>query len=380
MRVLLASSMGGAGHLTPIVRVGEALRRAGHEVRLLVPPSLAAMASETGIASIVGEQPPAGFVEEVWDRMRSGGADAAYVDRELFARRCTPAMLPAARAARDIWRPDLVVREPCEYASAVVAHESAIPLVQVAISLAAIEWGVLWTVSAVLEETASGVSDTISSAPYLTSFPASVDPSPWTDTRRFHVPVASGSPLPDWWPGDRRPLVSITFGSVVGHLQESDGVFRTVLEVASQVEARVLLTVGHAVPVETLGPVPGNVHVEQWVPQDEALAHVDLVLCHGGSGTTYGALGAGVPLVICPLFADQHQNADVVEALGAGVTVDRSGATSGRVRSLGHADVEPIVTAIEQVLGDPRYRVGARRAAAEITATPTIDEVVRTQW
>ena len=52
-------------------------------------------------------------------------------------------------------------------------------------------------------------------------------------------------------------------------------------------------------------------------------------MCHGGSGTTLGALAAGLPLVIVPLFADQPANAKRVAEVGAGLVVEplREGAT-----------------------------------------------------
>jgi broad specificity phosphatase PhoE len=61
---------------------------------------------------------------------------------------------------------------------------------------------------------------------------------------------------------------------------------------------------------------------ESWVPQIEALPHAALVVCHGGSGTMLGALAAGLPLVVMPLFADQYYNARRIEALNAGISVD----------------------------------------------------------
>jgi len=54
------------------------------------------------------------------------------------------------------------------------------------------------------------------------------------------------------------------------------------------------------------------VHVEAWVPQADALAAATVVVCHGGSGTTFGTLAAGLPLVIVPMFADQPANARLV--------------------------------------------------------------------
>jgi UDP:flavonoid glycosyltransferase YjiC (YdhE family) len=43
---------------------------------------------------------------------------------------------------------------------------------------------------------------------------------------------------------------------------------------------------------------------------------------HGGSGSTLGALAAGVPLAVLPLFADQPQNARRGAEVGAGVAVE----------------------------------------------------------
>ncbi len=328
---------------------------------------------------MVGEESPRAFVDDVWDRVRAGPPDAVegLIDRDLFADRATAAMLPAARAGRDSFRPDLVVREPCEYVSAVAAHEAGIPQAQVGISLAAIEREVLDMVTPTIERHGPGVAEAVGAAPYLSSFPASLDPFPWPDTRRFRPPAPPPGALPDWWPGDDRPLVYVSFGSVVGHLAEAAGVYRTAIDAVAELSARVLVTVGRATEVSRVGPVPANTHVEQWVSQADVVAHAALVVCHGGSGTTFSALAAGVPLVLCPLFADQPRNGRVVEAAGAGlVGVSGGDDEAGGLRRLGPADVAPLRRAIERVLGEPSYRRGAESVSIEMLAAPTLDEVV----
>ena len=112
----------------------------------------------------------------------------------------------------------------------------------------------------------------------------------------------------------------MTFGSVIGHLPEATGVYGMALDAVSGLAARVLLTVGRAMDPGRGGPVPDNTHVEQWVPQSDVLTHAAVVVCHGGSGTTFGALAAGVPLVICPLFADQSMNGRLWRRRGAGLS------------------------------------------------------------
>ena len=126
----------------------------------------------------------------------------------------------------------------------------------------------------------------------------------------------------------------------------------------------------------TTDALPENTHVEQWVTQTDVLAQAALVVCHGGSGTTFGALAAGVPLVVCPLFADQPHNGRLVEAAGAGLQVTAHGDFAGVVRSLGPADVTPLRAAVERVLIDPTYRDAAARVAFEMTTVPTLEEVL----
>src|SRR4051812_37216889 len=174
MRVLLACSLGGMGHLEPLLTVGSALREIGHDPLVLVPPSLQAAVERSGLAFVVGDQPAADVVAAIWDRVRAGPEEdvVGLIDRELFADRCTAAMLGAARRVCEEWRPRLVVRESCEYASAVVACEAGIAQVQVGVSLAELEWGVLAMVEPILERYGTGVAGAIRAAPYLTRFPA----------------------------------------------------------------------------------------------------------------------------------------------------------------------------------------------------------------
>ena len=381
MRVLLGCSLGGEGHLVPLTTVGRAINRAGHEVVVVVPPAMAASAQRTGLSYRVGDEPPLAFVEEIWQRVRAGPADAVagLIDRELFADRCTRAMLPAARRARDAWRPALVVREPCEYATAIAAYEAGIAQAQVGISLASLESGVRKMVAPIIDGFAPGVAAAIGAAPYLSSFPASLDPSDWPDTRRFRSTATTAQPdtRESWWgDGAAGPLVYVTFGSVLGHLSEAIATYRCALDAVAGLPVRVLMTVGRATEVASLGFIPENTRVEQWVPQDAVLRRADLVVCHGGSGTTFGALGAGVPVVICPLFADQSRNARMVHDAGAGVVLSSENEAAGGLLGLGPADVPGLRQRIEEVLREPRYRDGARRIGVEMSSMPGLDEMV----
>jgi UDP:flavonoid glycosyltransferase YjiC (YdhE family) len=377
---VLGCSVGGSGHLMRLVSVAGALRRRGDDCVVLVPPSLMHASSRAGVRVVVGQEPAKEVVEEIWERVRTGPPErvVGLIDQELFAELATDAMLQPARSLCAEFVPDLVVRESCEYATAMAAHQSGVPQVQVGVSRARIDAGVLGDVSSSLERRCPGVTQAIRDAPYLTAFPEALDPSPWRDTRRYRDALASPSELPSWWSKlPDRPLVYVTFGTVLGTLREARGVYRAVLDAIADLPIRALMTIGHAFAAESLGQVPDNTHVEQWVPQADVFAAAQVVVCHGGSGTTNGALAAGRPLVVCPLFADQNTNADAIQRIGAGVVVRSPERPPVGVASLSDVEVAALSDAIMTCLHDPSYRHAAHRQASAIATTPSIDELVR---
>ena len=94
--------------------------------------------------------------------------------------------------------------------------------------------------------------------------------------------------------------------------------------------------------------------------QDELLARADLMICGGGHGIVSKTLLAGVPLVAVPGGGDQWEIANRVVRQGSGELV----------RPL---DADALVAAVGRVLGAPRHREAARRAAA--TAGSVADPV-----
>jgi len=380
VRVLVASTAG-AGHFNPLVPFIDALARRGDQVLIVVPPELKATVEVVGTPFRVGAAPPRPEWDAIWGRVPTVSPQemAVLVNREIFGRLCTAAMLPAVDEAVADWSPDLLLREPCEYSSAVVADRRRIPHAQVAVSQAEIEAGALDLVAPVLERYSGGIMQRIRAAPYLSRFPVALDPSPFADTRRFAEAGADRRrPLPDWWEMSDGPLVYVTFGSVAGGLPVGAAAYRAALAAVDGLEARVLLTVGRATDVAALGAVPANVHIEAWVPQGDVLATAALVVCHGGSGTTFGALAAGVPLVMVPLFADQPANARAVAGAGAGLVVIPGSGGRDTMGGLEPEDAPRIRAAIESVLGDESIRRAANHIAAEMRAFPTIDTLLAT--
>ena len=88
----------------------------------------------------------------------------------------------------------------------------------------------------------------------------------------------------------------------------------------------------------------------------------------------WGAIAAGVPVVVVPAFADQETNGRVVAR--AGTLVARAPEPDGRRRPLGPADTQAIREATGVVLADPAYRAAARQLAAEMAAAPPASAVL----
>jgi UDP:flavonoid glycosyltransferase YjiC (YdhE family) len=306
VRVLIASTAG-AGHVGPLLPFQAALEARGDEVRR------------------VTDEPAR---DERWDTFKelSRERQRLFVEREWFARTCTEALRPAIEAAFDDLRPELVLREPCEYASAIVAHERGAPFMTVAISNAEGEWGATTLTAPALPD---AVVATLREQPFLSRFPATLDPSPYPRTYRYAEAAA---------PESTRELVYASFGTVAPALGYDP--YRALLDAVDGLDVPVLLTTGAELD---LGPVPANVTVEPWVPQPDALAKAKLVVCHGGSGTVLGTLAAGLPLVIMPLFADQIANAQRLAAIGAARVV-----TPGELRdAILHPPPPPLAIAQE---------------------------------
>ena len=376
---LLFSSTSGMGHFSPLVPLIDAAVARGDDVLVVGPPKLEPVLAARDQAYRIGAAPAEAEAAAFRELLAEASPEEAegMIDREFFGRLCTAAMLPSLEEACDDWQPDLVLHETCEYAAVVAAARRGIPHAQVAISLAQVEASALAHTVPALEAHGGRIGDEIEASAYLTRFPPSVDPSPYPATRRFREtgPAEAGrppsTPLPDWWDGDEAPLVYVTFGTMAGGTVVGDAAFRAALDAVRGLPIRVLLTAGRATDIQALGDVPANVHVESWVPQADALAAATAVICHGGSGTTFGTLAAGLPLVIVPMFADQPANARLVESAGAGLAVEPTGEPQGRVGVPAPGDAPRIRQALESVLADDSYRQAAQGLAAEMSALPT---------
>jgi UDP:flavonoid glycosyltransferase YjiC (YdhE family) len=130
--------------------------------------------------------------------------------------------------------------------------------------------------------------------------------------------------------------------------------------VASGIDLRVMT--GLFASAADFGITSDHVTFAGFTPLGELLRDIDLVLTHGGAGTTLGSLAAGIPLVIAPQGADQLVQADHVSAARTGLTVAPGGS-------------ESVADVVRSVLGDPAFRDNARKVAGQIAALPSPADV-----
>jgi UDP:flavonoid glycosyltransferase YjiC (YdhE family) len=270
---------------------------------------------------------------------------------------------------RRILRTTFNRREPCAYAGAVVAKRRSIEHAQVAISTARTEWSVITLVASTLEDFEGDMGTFLRETRYLSRLPTSLDPSPFPRTLRYREPTVPADVQPGRWAEGSGPLIYLTFGTVAGALDTAESAFRLAIEAVSDLDVRVLVTTGPRFDPRSLGVVPSNVVVESWVPQASVFPFATMVLCHGGSGTTYGSLTAGLPIVFVPMFADQRTNAQLIAVAGAGIVVDVGSKSEPGFRAIEVSDVPRIRAAVREVLARSSYALAAQVIAEEISST-----------
>jgi UDP:flavonoid glycosyltransferase YjiC (YdhE family) len=371
VRVLMATTRG-AGHFNPLVPFASAFLDTGEEVLVAGPHEAVPMIERVGLAAWGFADPPPEETGPVFAGIFELTPEEANerVISEVFGRIDTRAALPGIGEAVAEWKPDVVVRETAEFGSLLAAERAGLPHARVAVGLADAQ--MLPIAAGALDELRAGLDlpgdprgERARGGACLSLAPASVDDPGETSTQRFREAAREAAALPDWWPGDARPLVYLSFGSVAPTMGFWPGLYRAAVDALAEVPARLLVTVGETQDPADLGPVPENVRVESWVPQGDVLPHAAAMVCHGGYGSVLGPLLAGVPLAVLPLFADQPHNAARVAAAGAGVAVEGGPPAAG---ALGEA--------VARLLDDGGYREAAERIAAEARALPSVDRAV----
>jgi UDP:flavonoid glycosyltransferase YjiC (YdhE family) len=173
---------------------------------------------------------------------------------------------------------------------------------------------------------------------------------PIADDARHHryigpITWSPGGTKPSWWNDiDRnRPVVYVTLGSS-GRAE----LLPAVLEALARLPVTVIATTAGRIK---LASVPDNALVSDYLPGDEAAGMAALVVCNGGSLTTYQAIKNGTPVLGIVSNLDQHLNMSYLSRAGIGAVIRSE-----------KAGVEQIREAVERLFGDPHHSSAAKDA------------------
>ncbi|MCU0804451.1 MAG: glycosyl transferase family 1 [Burkholderiales bacterium] len=179
--------------------------------------------------------------------------------------------------------------------------------------------------------------------------PEVVPTKPLPTTHRFigPIPWVPAASLPAWWPevervADRRPVIYVNLGS-----SGAPGALEKVLHALDGLDATmVAATAGRKVA----GATPVDALIADFLPGDRAASLADVVVCNGGSPSSYQALAAGKPVIGMAANTDQFLNMAAVEDAGAGVLLRAHRSSAAEIRG-----------AVVDALRGGRLAVGARR-------------------
>ena len=366
IRVLFSSGPG-VGHILPGLPLARALRQRGDEVALLTADVMSSMVAGEDIAVLPAGPGPDVLVAET--ARRSGvdllaGPPSLEAEAELFAGLRVDLSLDESLEAAAEWKPDLIVHEHYDFVGPLAGAVLGVPVATLAYGPAMAPALAEATAAVVASRYAARGITRRPSRWYLDTCPEALQLDGWRAPQgrtglRPEAHRAPGREPSTSMPGERQnPQVLVTFGTVFNAPRILTPLLREL--VASGVDLRV--TTGMLASAADFDITSDHVTFVGFTPLDELLGDIDLVLTHGGAGTTLGSLAAGIPLVITPQGADQLVQADRVAAARAGLTVAPGGS-------------ESVAGAVRSVLGDPSFRDNARKVAAQIAALPSPADV-----
>jgi UDP:flavonoid glycosyltransferase YjiC (YdhE family) len=131
-------------------------------------------------------------------------------------------------------------------------------------------------------------------------------------------PMTFEVPHPDIeMPPGNEPLVLVAPSTA--HDSENHLV-RTALAALADEPVRVVATTNRVKPLRPI-EVPTNATLVEWLSYSQLMPAASLVISHGGHGTVARALGAGAPVLVCPIIGDMSETAMRVAWAGAGLSL-----------------------------------------------------------
>ncbi|MEI6620377.1 MAG: glycosyltransferase [Actinomycetes bacterium] len=165
---------------------------------------------------------------------------------------------------------------------------------------------------------------------YLTAEPFEYRRSAWPAMVHAIGPGLWAPPgaVPDWLEDLPRPRVLV---SVSTEFQQDGAIIETALTALADEPGSVIVTTAALDPMMFQAP-NDRVRITRFLPHAAVIPEVDVVVTHGGMGTTQRSLASGVPVCVVPWGRDQSESARRAEQCGAGTMVPRSKLDAARLR------------------------------------------------
>jgi MGT family glycosyltransferase len=198
--------------------------------------------------------------------------------------------------------------------------------------------------------------------PWITQCPREFDFEDPHRPAEFHHagPFHDGGGRPEIaFPWERLTGAPLVYASMGTMLNGHPGVFQTILNAAARLpDTQLVLSVGQALRVGDLGPLPANAVVVNQAPQLPLLERASLTVTHAGLNTVLESLARGIPQVAIPVSYDQPGVAARIAHHGTGLVASLDGLTAIGLAAL-----------LREALDNPSYRKNARQIQNAIRRT-----------
>src|SRR3954451_20425415 len=173
----------------------------------------------------------------------------------------------------------------------------------------------------------------------VATFPQLEYPRDWPEGVEITGPMTFEGPHPDIeLPPGEEPLVLVAPSTAHDSRNQ---LVRTALEALADEPVRVVATTNRVRPQSPI-EVPANAVLVDWLSYSQLMPAASLVVSHGGHGTVARALGAGTPVLICPIIGGMSETAMRVSWAGAGLSLPWRLTRPG-----------PLRWSVRRLLGDP---------------------------
>ncbi|MEU1268568.1 glycosyltransferase [Streptomyces sp. NPDC005799] len=368
MRILFSGTPA-HGHLMPLLPLARAFRDRGDDVAVLTSAAFGPMLDAERLTLLaVGPEMPELLAEGA---RRADAPDPTAPDpavaAEVFAGARIALTADEAIAAAREFRPDVIVAEATDYVGPFVASVLEVPYAKHAFGpLIPAEFTDVFDAVAERAYKERGLA-VPTPAWYVDPCPEILQGPGWQPPQghlrlraeAYRGPGTTDGTAPASSLAVRaRPKVLLSFGTHFGQ----PALLRPIVEALAPT-ADLVVTLGLTATAADYGDGLDHVEFVGFTPLAELLDGIDLVVTHGGAGTTLGTLARALPMVVVPQGADQFLQAGAVAGARLGVAV------------MPPAGPQAVAEAVTQVLGDIAFRNNARRAAGQIAAMPSAREV-----